>query len=81
MWRRDARMWNRDANLRSRDVDVRYVNLSSTGGAGRRKYQCANYREVGSRIAGHGFTSASARQPVADFQNEKYRTYIDPIGG
>jgi hypothetical protein len=74
-------MWSRDADLRSRDVDVRYVNLSCTGSAGKRKCQCANYREVGGRIAGHGFTSVSARQPVADFQNENYRTYIDPIGG
>jgi hypothetical protein len=63
----EVRLRSQHVEVRLRHVEVRHVKWSCIGGAARRKYQCANYREVGSKMARHGFLLrrfTSARQPV-----------------
>src|SRR6516225_8146587 len=68
MWRghADVRLRHVEVRLWSQHVKVRHVKWSCIGGAARRKCQCANYREVGSKMPRHGFSPSpfSLRPPA-----------------
>src|SRR6516164_22292 len=70
----------RHVEVRLRHVEARHVKWSCIGGAARRKCQCANYREVGSKMPRHGFSPSPFSPPPASmcFKNKNYRMPMDP---